>query len=126
MGQGPPRNTISITIAGGCETKEQSEGTARDSRRFRYFLDYGRPDDDWGSPLVEFRSPCFDEVSYLDRRGSGDKYYVKDNVDAPDTMLATLPYPKVLASYESRTGNPRPMFSTTKATERLAHGTDAS
>ena len=42
----------------------------------------------------------------------GDKFYVKDNRDTPDTMLATFRYPKFLTSYESRTCNPMPMFGT--------------
>ena len=33
-----------------------------------------------------------------------------DNVETPDTMLATFHYPKFLSTYESRTCNPLPMF----------------
>jgi hypothetical protein len=41
----------------------------------------------------------------------GSKLYVKDNRDTPDTMLATFTYPGFIASYESRTCNPMPMFA---------------
>ena len=55
----------------------------------------------------------------------GGKFYVEDNADTPDTMLATYQYPKFLASYESRTCNPLPMFGDQGAAS-VIHGTEAT
>ena len=93
---------------------------------FRYFWDYaGGAMTDWGVHLIDPMHQCFDEVMPTSIVALGDKYYVKDNVDTPDTMLATFHYPKFLASYESRTCNPAPMFRNIGAGTSI-HGTDAT
>lgn len=94
---------------------------------FRYFWDYaGGAMTDWGVHLIDPLHQCFDEVMPLSVSAMGEKFYVKDNVQTPDTMLATFRYPKFLSSYESRTCNPLPMFGTTQGAATTIHGTEAS
>ncbi|HEY3742937.1 MAG TPA: Gfo/Idh/MocA family oxidoreductase [Bryobacteraceae bacterium] len=93
---------------------------------FRYFWDYaGGAMTDWGVHLIDPLHQCFDEVMPQSVVALGDKFYVKDNTQTPDTMLATFHYPKFLASYESRTCNPLAMF-TNQNYGTMVHGTDAS
>jgi len=57
----------------------------------------------------------------------GGRFYVKDNTQTPDTMLATYYYPKFLASYESRTCNPMPLLGVANQGAATAiHGTEAT
>src|SRR5262245_12936195 len=78
---------------------------------FRYFWDYaGGAMTDWGVHLIDPLHQCFDEVMPLAISAMGSKFFVKDNVETPDTLLATFQYPKFLASYESRTQNPMPLL----------------
>ena len=49
---------------------------------------------------------------------------MNDNVETPDTMLATFQYPKWIQSYESRTANSTPMFGQAAAT--AIHGTEGT
>jgi len=93
---------------------------------FRYFWDYaGGAMTDWGVHLIDPIHQCFDEVMPLSISAMGSKFYVTDNVDTPDTMMATYQYPKFLMTYESRTCNPLPMFGGHGAAT-VIHGTDAS
>ncbi len=93
---------------------------------FRYFWDYaGGAMTDWGVHLIDPLHQCFDEVMPLTISAMGDKLYVSDNVETPDTLLATYRYPKWLASYESRTANPLPMFGKQGAGTSI-HGTEAT
>jgi predicted dehydrogenase len=79
---------------------------------FRYFWDYaGGAMTDWGVHLIDPIHQCFDDPMPLTITAQGDKLYVTDNRDTPDTMLATFRYAKFLSSYESRTCNPMPMFT---------------
>jgi predicted dehydrogenase len=92
---------------------------------FRYFWDYaGGAMTDWGVHLIDPVHQCFNEVMPLVISTLGGKYYVTDNVEAPDTMLATYQYPKWMLSYESRTANSTPMFGQGAGTS--IHGTDAT
>lgn len=94
---------------------------------FRYFWDYaGGAMTDWGVHLIDPLHQCFDEVMPLSVSAMGDKFYVKDNVQTPDTMLATFRYPKFMASYESRTCNPMPMFGMKQGAASVIHGTEAT
>jgi len=94
---------------------------------FRYFWDYaGGAMTDWGVHLIDPLHQCFDEVMPNVILASGDKFYVQDNLETPDTMLATFRYPKFLASYESRTCNPMPMFGTTQRAATVIHGTEGT
>jgi len=93
---------------------------------FRYFWDYaGGAMTDWGVHLIDPLHQCFDEVMPTSIVALGSKYYVDDNCDTPDTMLATYSYPKFLSSYESRTCNPMPLIGQFGAATSI-HGTEAT
>ena len=93
---------------------------------FRYFWDYaGGAMTDWGVHLIDPLHQCFGEVMPIAVSAMGSKFYVKDDVETPDTMLATFHYPKFLASYESRTCNPLPLFDGQGAASSI-HGTEAT
>jgi predicted dehydrogenase len=93
---------------------------------FRYFWDYaGGAMTDWGVHLIDPVHQCFDDKVMPQAISShGGKYYVEDNVDTPDTLLATFEYPQWLLTYESRTTNPMPMFGHGAGTS--IHGSDAT
>jgi predicted dehydrogenase len=92
---------------------------------FRYFWDYaGGAMTDWGVHLIDPLLQCFDEAMPTAILATGSKFYVQDNCETPDTMLATFFFPKFLASYESRTCNPMPMFGQGAATS--IHGTEGT
>jgi predicted dehydrogenase len=95
---------------------------------FRYFWDYaGGAMTDWGVHLIDPLHQCFDEVMPLAVSAMGSKFWVKDNVETPDTMLATFHYPKFLASYESRTANAMPLFAVANQNYgTVIHGTEAT
>lgn len=94
---------------------------------FRYFWDYaGGAMTDWGVHLIDPLHQCFDEVMPTSISAQGDKFYVADNRETPDTMLATFRYPKFLASYESRTANPLPMFGLGQGAGTTIHGTEGT
>ncbi len=92
---------------------------------FRYFWDYaGGAMTDWGVHLIDPAHQCFDEVMPTAISAMGSKFYVDDNTETPDSMMATFHYPKFLLTYESRTANPMPMFGQGAATS--IHGTEAT
>ncbi len=77
---------------------------------FRYFWDYaGGAMTDWGVHLIDIVQYALDEVMPTAVTALGERFYVKDNLETPDTMLATFHYPGFLGSYESRTCNPMPV-----------------
>jgi predicted dehydrogenase len=93
---------------------------------FRNFWDYaGGAMTDWGVHLIDPLHQAFSEVMPKSISAMGSKFYVKDNLETPDTMLATFMYPEWLASYESRTCNPMPMFKDIGAGTSV-HGTEAT
>jgi predicted dehydrogenase len=92
---------------------------------FRYFWDYaGGAMTDWGVHLIDPVHQCFGEPMPTAISAMGDKLYVDDNRETPDTMMATFRYPKFLLTYESRTANPMPMFGQGAATS--IHGTEGT
>ena len=94
---------------------------------FRYFWDYaGGAMTDWGVHLIDPLHQCFDEVMPIAVCAMGSKFYVQDNRDTPDTMLATFHYPKFLASYESRTCNPMPLLGLGHGAGTSIHGTEGT
>ncbi|MBI5086120.1 MAG: Gfo/Idh/MocA family oxidoreductase [Acidobacteria bacterium] len=93
---------------------------------FRYFWDYaGGAMTDWGVHLIDPIHQCFGDVMPLSISAMGSKFYIQDNVETPDTMLATFHYPKFLSSYESRTCNPMPLLGSQGAATAI-HGTEAT
>jgi predicted dehydrogenase len=94
---------------------------------FRYFWDYaGGAMTDWGVHLIDPVHQCFDEVMPTAVVALGNKFYVKDNTETPDTMEATFEYPKFLLTYESRTANPLPLFGRNQGAGTTIHGTEAT
>ncbi|MBI5281607.1 MAG: Gfo/Idh/MocA family oxidoreductase [Candidatus Solibacter usitatus] len=94
---------------------------------FRYFWDYaGGAMTDWGVHLIDPIHQCFGDIMPLSISAMGSKFYVQDNVETPDTMLATYHYPKFLSSYESRTCNPMPLLSASQGAATAIHGTEAT
>ena len=92
---------------------------------FRYFWDYaGGAMTDWGVHLIDPVHQCFGEVMPTAISAMGGKLFVEDNVETPDTMMATLRYPKFVLTYESRTANPMPMFGQGAGTS--IHGSEAT
>jgi predicted dehydrogenase len=94
---------------------------------FRYFWDYaGGAMTDWGVHLIDPMHQCFGEVMPTAIVALGDKFYVQDNSETPDTMQATFHYPKFLATYESRTCNPLPLFGRDLGAGTSIHGTEGT
>jgi predicted dehydrogenase len=92
---------------------------------FRYFWDYaGGNMTDWGVHLLDIVQFAFDEAMPTSVAAQGGKFYVTDNLETPDTMLVTYRYPGFIASYESRTCSPYPMYGQTYGT--AFHGTRAT
>ncbi|MGO9258836.1 MAG: Gfo/Idh/MocA family protein [Bryobacteraceae bacterium] len=92
---------------------------------FRYFWDYaGGAMTDWGVHLLDIVQFAFDEAMPVSISAQGGKFYVTDNAETPDTMLATYHYPGFLGAYESRTTNPFPFYNNTYGT--AFHGTQAT
>jgi predicted dehydrogenase len=92
---------------------------------FRYFWDYaGGAMTDWGVHLLDIVQFAYDEVMPASISAQGGKFYVDDNVETPDTMLATFRYPRFVASYESRTANTFSMYDSGYGTS--FHGTKAT
>jgi predicted dehydrogenase len=94
---------------------------------FRYFWDYaGGAMTDWGVHLIDPLHQCFGEVMPTAVAALGDKFYVQDNSETPDTMQATFYYPKFLVTYESRTCNPLPLFGRDQGAGTTIHGTEGT
>jgi len=92
---------------------------------FRYFWDYaGGAMTDWGVHLIDPLHQCFGEVMPRAIAAMGGKFCVTDNLETPDTMTATFHYPEFIASYESRSCNPMPMFGYGLGTS--IHGTNGT
>jgi len=93
---------------------------------FRYFWDYaGGAMTDWGVHLIDPVHQCFDEAMPESISAMGGKLFVDDNVETPDTMMATFRYPKFVLTYESRTCNPMPLLVGQGAATAI-HGTEAT
>jgi predicted dehydrogenase len=92
---------------------------------FRYFWDYaGGAMTDWGVHLLDVVQFAFDEAMPVSIAAQGGRFYVDDNTETPDTMMATYHYPGFVGSYESRTVNPYPLYGDTYGT--AFHGTKAT
>jgi predicted dehydrogenase len=73
---------------------------------FRWFWDYaGGMMTDWAVHLLDIVQMAYDEVMPKSVVAMGEKYRLKDNRETPDTIAATLEYPKFIATYENRYGN---------------------
>jgi predicted dehydrogenase len=73
---------------------------------FRWFWDYaGGMMTDWGIHLLDIVQMAFDEVMPTVITAVGQKRYLTDNRETPDTLEAVYEYPKFIATYENRYGN---------------------
>ncbi len=87
---------------------------------FRYFWDYaGGAMTDWNVHLLDIVQYAFDEVMPVKHAAIGSKFYVNDNTETPDTLIASYQYPKFVCTYESRTAAPEPMFGESYGTAFL-------
>jgi predicted dehydrogenase len=78
---------------------------------FRGFWDYaGGMMTDWGVHLLDIVQMAFDEKMPQTVAGLGERYYVKDNLEVPDTLVVSYEYPGFLATYENREANAQSMF----------------
>jgi len=92
---------------------------------FRYFWDYaGGAMTDWGVHLIDPIHQCFGEAMPLAVSAHGSKFYVRDNSETPNTVLAAFHYPNFLGHYENRECNSMPMFTTGTGTS--IHGTEGT
>ena len=94
---------------------------------FRYFWDYaGGAMTDWGVHLIDPLHQCLDEAMPTAVTAMGNKFYVTDNSETPDTMQGTFYYPKFLSSYENRSCNSLAMFGTNQGAASTIHGTEGT
>ncbi|MEI9972341.1 MAG: Gfo/Idh/MocA family oxidoreductase [Ignavibacteriota bacterium] len=94
---------------------------------FRYFWDYaGGAMTDWGVHLIDPLHQCFGEAMPKSVAAMGEKFYVTDNCDTPDTMHVTFEYPRFLVTYESRTCNSLPLFGLNQGVGTSIHGTEGT
>lgn len=88
---------------------------------FRWFWDYaGGMMTDWGVHLLDIVHMAFDEPMPLAITALGQKNYIKDNRDTPDTLEVSYEYPGFIATYENRLGNANSMMG--KGYGILFHG----
>jgi predicted dehydrogenase len=89
---------------------------------FRWFWDYaGGMMTDWGVHWLDIVQWAFDEGMPTGIAAFGEKFYLKDNRETPDTLQVTYEYPGFLAVYENREANAQSMFD--KSGGILFHGT---
>jgi predicted dehydrogenase len=89
---------------------------------FRWFWDYaGGMMTDWGIHLLDIVQMAFDEAAPTAITAIGEKLFIKDNRDTPDTLQVTYEYPGFIATYENRLGNANSMFK--QGYGILFHGT---
>ncbi|MEZ5351202.1 MAG: Gfo/Idh/MocA family oxidoreductase [Bryobacteraceae bacterium] len=102
--------------------KTDSESIQRRSSHFRWFWDYaGGMMTDWGVHLLDIVQMAFDETMPTAVTALGDKFWLTDNRDTPDTLAVTYQYPGFIATYENRNANDESMFD--KRYGILFHGT---
>jgi predicted dehydrogenase len=78
---------------------------------FRWFWDYaGGMMTDWGIHLLDIVQMAFDEAAPTAITALGEKLFIQDNRETPDTLQVTYQYPGFIATYENRLGNANSMF----------------
>ncbi len=89
---------------------------------FRWFWDYaGGMMTDWGIHLLDIVQMAFDEATPTAITALGEKFFIQDNTDTPDTLQVTYEYPGFITTYENRLGNANSMFK--QGYGILFHGT---
>ena len=88
---------------------------------FRWFWDYaGGMMTDWGVHWLDIVQLAFHEEMPSGIAAMGNKLWLKDNRETPDTLQVTYEYPKFIAVYENRSSNSESMFQ--KGGGILFHG----
>ncbi|MBI5083264.1 MAG: gfo/Idh/MocA family oxidoreductase, partial [Acidobacteria bacterium] len=73
---------------------------------FRWFWDYaGGMMTDWGVHVLDIVQMAFNEEMPRAITAIGQKNYLKDNRETPDTLQVTYDYPRFIATYENRSFN---------------------
>lgn len=76
---------------------------------FRWFWDYsGGMMTDWGVHLIDIVHWAMGKDAPTAVSASGGKYFIKDNRETPDTLVALFEYPGFVLTYENRILNARP------------------
>lgn len=89
---------------------------------FRWFWDYaGGMMTDWGVHWLDIVQMAFNEEMPTSIVAIGEKKYLTDNRDTPDTLQVTYEYPSFIGVYENRLSNSQSMFN--KSGGILFHGT---
>ena len=92
---------------------------------FRYFWDYaGGMMTDWGVHWLDIVQMAFEEAMPHTITSIGDKLWLTDNRETPDTLQVTYEYPGFIATYEDRSNNAQSMFN--KDGGILFHGSEAT
>jgi predicted dehydrogenase len=73
---------------------------------FRWYWDYaGGMMTDWGVHLIDIIQWAMDVQAPKAVSASGGRFYLDDNRETPDTILAVYEYPGFVMTYENRSGN---------------------
>jgi predicted dehydrogenase len=84
---------------------------------FRYFWDYaGGSMTDWGVHYIDPVHQCMGEAMPFAISALGGRFWVQDNLETADTMIASFEYPEFMMTYELRESCPTPMFGQGGAT----------
>jgi predicted dehydrogenase len=92
---------------------------------FRYFYDYANGWlGDWAVHLMDIVQWAMDVPGPQVVTCTGQKNAIRDNVDTPDTLVATFEYPGFVCTYENRQANGNSLFGKGYGIE--FHGTQAT
>lgn len=92
---------------------------------FRHFYDYANGMlGDWAVHLVDIVQWALEVPGPQVVTATGSKYAIHDNVETPDTLVATFEYPGFVCTYENRHANANSMFGKGYGIE--FHGTEGT